>query len=210
MEKRQIIMKKQFLQVLTSEEVQTNAAAPEDIKEIIDAVNNRIYYYGDITQDKSVRLIKLLRQKDDEMQIAQIKLSLEECPPIFLHINSYGGEAHASFGIADNIVACKSPIYTIIEGVAASGATIISIVGKKRYIRKHSHVLIHQLADKHWGNWESLKDDYKNSEMMMNQIYAFYEKYSTLKKTKIRTILKHDLFFSAEQCKKYGLVDEII
>lgn len=202
-------MKKQFLQVLTSDEVH-NAEPPEDIKEIIDAVNNRIYYYGNITQDKSVRLIKLLRQKDDEMQIAQIKLSLDECPPIFLHINSYGGEAHASFGIADNIIACKAPIYTIVEGIAASGATIMSIVGKKRFIRKHAHMLIHQLAGKHWGQWESLKDDYKNSEMMMNQIYEIYEKYSILKKAKIKTILKHDLYFSAEECKKFGLVDEII
>lgn len=203
-------MKRQFLPLLTSEEVQTDVAAPEDIKEIIDAVNNRIYYYGDITQDKSVRLIKLLQQKADEMQIAQIKLSLEECPPIYLHINSYGGEVHASFGIADTITASKVPIYTIVEGVAASGGTIMSIVGEKRYIRKNAHMLIHQLAGKHWGKWENLKDDYKNSEMMMDQIYALYEKYTTLKKAKIKTILKRDLFFSAEECKKVGLVDEII
>ena len=197
--------------LFTSEEVPMDAAmAPEDIKEIIDAVNNRIYYYGDITQDKSVRLIKLIRQKADEMQIAQIKLSLEECPPIYLHINSYGGEVHASFAIADNIIASKVPIYTIVEGVAASGGTIMSMVGKKRYIRKNAHMLIHQLAGEHWGQWENLKDDYKNSELMMNQIYALYEEYSTLKKSKIRSILKHDLYFTSKQCKEFGLVDEVI
>lgn len=198
--------------VFTSEEPQdaAPAPAPEDIKEIIDAVNNRIYYYGDVTQDKSVRLIKLIRQKADEMQIAQIKLSLEECPPIYLHINSYGGEAHAAFCIADNIVASKVPIYTIIEGVAASAGTVISIVGKKRYIRKNAIMLIHQLTGGSWGQWEHLKDSHKNHELLMNQIYVLYEKYSTLKKSKIKSILKHDLYFTPDKCREFGLVDEII
>lgn len=199
-----------MIPVVSSEEELEKASAPQDIKEIIDAVNNRIYYYGSITQDKSVRLIKLLQEKSEEMQVAQIKLSLEECPPLYLHINSYGGEVHASFGIADNILSCKAPVYTIIEGVAASGSTIVSIVGKKRYIRKHSHMLIHQLAGGHAGQWENLKDDYKNSAMMMNQIYEIYEKFSNIKLSKIKTMLKHDLYLTAEKCLEYGLVDEII
>ncbi len=202
--------KKHFMIPVFSEDNDEKAFNEQDVKEVIDAVNNRIYYYGDISQEKSVRLIKLLQAKSEEMQIAQIKLSLEECPPIYLHINSYGGEVHASFGIVDNILACKAPVYTIVEGVAASGGTLMAMVGIKRYIRKHSHMLIHQLTGGHWGQWENIKDDYKNKELMMNQIYDFYEKYSKLKKTKIKSILKHDLYFSAEQCLEFGLVDFII
>jgi ATP-dependent protease ClpP protease subunit len=71
-------------------------------------------------------------------------------------------------------------------------------------------MLIHQLAGKQWGKWEGLKDSYKNSAAQMELIYNYYEKYSKLKKSKIKTILKHDLYFNAEQCRDYGLVDFII
>lgn len=158
-------MKKRYYLDLEAEDEEAttkNELPSGDLKDVVDVVGNKIYYYGSISQEKSVRVVKLLQEKSEEMQIVQIKLSLEECPPLYLHINSYGGEVHASFGIADNILACKAPVYTIVEGVAASGGTIMSMVGIKRYIRKHSHMLIHQLAGGHWGQWENLKDDYKN------------------------------------------------
>lgn len=200
----------QFIPILTSDNETGKSIMSTPEKETIDESSNRIYFYGNISQPKSLRFIHLLHKKAEEMQIAQLKLSLDECPPIHVHINSYGGEVHASFAIADNILDCKVPVYTIVEGVAASGGTIISMAGKKRYIRKHAHMLIHQLAGKHWGQWENLKDDYKNSAAMMELIYEYYGKYSSLKKTKIKSILKHDLYFTAKQYEEFGLVDEII
>ena len=62
--------------------------------------------------------------------------------PIKLHLNSPGGEVKDAFVIVDIILKSEVPIYTIIEGESASAATLISVIGHKRYITENSNMLI--------------------------------------------------------------------
>ena len=71
-------------------------------------------------------------------------------------------------------------------------------------------MLIHQLSSFAWGNFEQLKDDMKNCEMLMRMIKSVYKEYTKVPMSKLDEILKHDLWFDAETCLKYGMVDEII
>ena len=41
---------------------------------------------------------------------------------------------------------CSISIYTVIEGYTASAGTLISVYGRKRFIRKNTYMLIHQLS----------------------------------------------------------------
>jgi len=132
--------------------------------------------------------------------------------PIWVHINSGGGTLTSAMSMVDTINRIKRavPVITIVEGVAASAATLVSLVGTTRVIRENSYMLIHQLSNIIWGNFEELKDGFTNSDNFMKDIKKFYKKYSKIPVSSIDELLKHDLFFNAKTCKKYGLVDDII
>ena len=133
-----------------------------------------------------------------------------EPPPIKLHINSYGGSVFAGLSAVDYIINSKIPIHTVIDGCAASAATLMSCVAEKRYMHRHACMLVHQLSGLMWGKFQEMQDDMQNSEMLMEKIKDIYRKYTKIPKKELDNILKHDIWWEAEKCLEYGLVDELI
>ena len=86
----------------------------------------------------------------------------------------------------------------------------MSVVAEKRYIHKNSFMFIHQLSSGMWGNYEALKDSMENCDILMETIRNIYVKHTKIPKKQLNDILKRDLWFDAETCLKYGLIDEII
>ena len=171
--------------------------------------NNRVYFYSEVTRPDCLALNKNLQTLSDSMANTANNYGIPS-PPIRLHINSYGGSVFAGLSSVDYIASSKVPIHTIVEGCAASAATIMSVVAEKRYMRKNAFMLIHQLSSGMWGKFEELKDDMKNCEILMDTIKEIYVEHTTIPKKKLNDILKHDLWFDADTCLEYGLVDELI
>ena len=71
-------------------------------------------------------------------------------------------------------------------------------------------MLIHQLSSGMWGKYQEQKDAIENSDRLMKMIIDIYEEHTKIPKKEINKLLKHDLWWDAETCLKYGLVDEII
>ena len=181
----------------------------DDDSSSVESSGSRIFFYSDVTKDSILELNKEIRNVSNNLQnISQVYEI--PVPPLRLHINSYGGSLLDCFSTVDYIRNSKTPIHTIIEGSAASAATIISVVGHKRYIHKHSHMLIHQLSTGLWGKYEELVDDFKNSTAFMEQIQAIYRTHTKIPTKTLKEILKRDLWFDSATCLKFGLVDEII
>ena len=86
----------------------------------------------------------------------------------------------------------------------------MSVVGHRRLMHSHSYMLINQLSSGMWGKYEELKDDMENSENLMKVIKDIYIKHTNIPKRELDKILKHDLWWDAKTCLKYGLIDEII
>ena len=86
----------------------------------------------------------------------------------------------------------------------------MSVVGHRRLMHRHSYMLIHQLSAGMWGKYEELKDDMENNENLMKVIKDIYIKHTNIPKRELDKILKHDLWWDAKTCLKYGLIDEII
>ena len=126
-----------------------------------------------------------------------------------MHISSYGGSVFDALTAIDVISSCKVPVHTIIEGATASAGTLISVVGNKRYIRNNAHMLIHQLSSGYWGKMQELEDDFENNKMVMDKIKKIYKENASIPRKELNEVLKHDLWWGADKCIKYGLVDEI-
>ncbi len=172
--------------------------------------HNRIYFYSGVTRQDNLTLNKLLNSTGHKLANIQQVYKLEEAPRIQLHINSYGGSVFAGFGSVDYIRNCPVPVTSVIDGCAASAATIMSVVAEERLMHEHAFMLIHQISSGMWGKFEAMKDDMKNNELLMKKIVGIYEEHTKIPKTKIKDILKRDLWWDAKTCLKYGLVDDII
>lgn len=152
-------------------------------------------------------MIEHLRKCELKNIVNAHKLCIDEIP-IYLHINSFGGSVFDAMTAIDAIQSCKVPVYTIIEGSTASAGTLISIVGVKRFMRPNAHMLIHQLSSGFWGKMSELTDEFENNTLLMNKIKNLYKDYASIPRKDLAEILKHDLWWDFDKCKKYGLVDE--
>jgi ATP-dependent protease ClpP protease subunit len=176
----------------------------------VSAEHNTIYFYSGVTRQDNLTLNKLIKSTGQKLANIQNVYKLAEPPKIKLHINSYGGSVFAGFGSVDYIRNCEVPIVSVIDGCAASAATIMSVVASERLMHEHAFMLIHQLSSGMWGKFEAMKDDMQNNELLMKKIIGIYEEHTNIPKTKIKDILKRDLWWDAKTCLKYGLVDDII
>lgn len=188
----------------------TDDGSHNDSKHRIESFNNDVYFYSEVSRTNNLTLNKKIDSLATKYINFSNSLGMEEVPSIRLHINSYGGSVFAAFSSVDYILNSHVPVVSIIEGCAASAATLMSVVAPHRAINKHSFMLIHQLSAGHWGKFEELKDDMANSELLMKKIKGIYQEHTKIPKKKLEEILKRDLWWDADTCLEYGLVDEII
>ena len=187
-----------------------NKATHSDSKNRIESINNDIYFYAEVRRQNNLTLNKKLDSLGIKYFNYSNSLGMAEVAPINLYINSYGGSVFAGFSSVDHIINCKVPVHSIVDGCAASAATIMSVVADHRMMQKHSFMLIHQLSAGSWGKFEDLKDDMTNNELLMKTIKEIYEQYTKIPRKQLNEILKRDLWWDAKTCLEYGLVDEII
>ncbi len=181
-----------------------------DEEKTLETKKNRIYFYSEIEREKVLLLNSRLKEMDNSHLMLYQILELNSLCPIFIHINSYGGSIFHALSAMDNILNCKSDVITIVDGIVASAATFLSLVGTKRKMTRHSFMLIHQLRAWHSGTYETFEDNKQNLDLFMKTIKKIYKKYTKLPMKKLDEILKRDLFLDAETCLEYGLIDEII
>jgi ATP-dependent protease ClpP protease subunit len=184
--------------------------ASEGTMDTVEGEDNIIYFYSSVTQKENFKLNKEISSIGRQMEMVAVKLGMETPPPLHLRINSYGGSVFAAFGSIDYIMKSKTPVYTYIDGCAASAGTIMSVCGAKRFIGENAYMLVHQLSSGSWGKFTELQDDMKNNENLMKRIKEIYNAKTKIPKAKMDDLLKHDLWWDAKTCLKYGLVDEIL
>jgi ATP-dependent protease ClpP protease subunit len=176
---------------------------------VVEFSNNRIYFYSGVTRPKILKLNKGIHNLNISMLSKSVPLEYNP-PPIKLHINSYGGSVFAALAAVDYIKNSKIPVETIIDGCAASAATMMSVVGSHRAIHHSACMLIHQLSGLMWGKFQEMEDDMENSKMLMKKIKNIYKAHARIPKKELNKILKQDIWWEADKCLEYGLVDEII
>ena len=195
-------------------EIRSAHSGQSDIPLTVEAYENHIWFYSDVDSDRSLALIRELKQTDQWLRSQHITFDLDKVDhpqtPIWLHINSDGGDLMSALALVDQIKMIQTPIYSVIEGLAASAASLIAMSCTRRYILPRSFVMIHQLSSMAWGTHEEFKDEMGLQDMLMDILVNFYKEHSGLKKKKIRAMLKRNTWMNAQQAFERGFVDEIL
>jgi ATP-dependent protease ClpP protease subunit len=173
-------------------------------------VDNNIYFNDDITMETINKLNKQMRALQTKLVSMGTNLNIEP-PPIRLHITSNGGSVFAAFRAINCMKSLSVEVHTIVDGYAASAATMISVCGDKRYINKYSNMLIHELRSAtSWNKMSELEDEVDNMKKIMDQIKDIYVEHTDLTRSELNKLLKRDLDWDVNKCLQAGLVDEII
>lgn len=174
----------------------------------IRTVSNTIYFYAPFNNETNALLNMQLRELDNNLKASAAQYAVDP-PNIHLRICSYGGSILSALSSIDTIRSLKCKVDTYIEGGAASAATLLSVTGNKRYMGKHSMLLIHQLSAVNAGTFSQMEDGMENNKKFMEVIKDLYKKYTKIPTKELTQILKRDIWFDAETSLKYGLIDEI-
>lgn len=178
----------------------------------VETIDNHVYFYSEVNSDRCLDLIRQLRAVDNNLLHERLSRNLPTnfpLTPIWLHIHSNGGELYSALAASDGLAQLHSPVYSIVEGLAASAATLLSMACSRRHITPSSFMMIHQLNSIAWGSYEKIKDDVIRIEMAMTRIKGFYLEHGKLSPEEIDELLKHDSWFDASKAIEAGLVDEI-
>jgi ATP-dependent Clp protease protease subunit len=165
-------------------------------------LRERILFVGGHIEDHTANLI-----------IAQLLFLASEDPKkdIQLYINSPGGSVTAGLAIVDTMNFVKAPVSTVCVGMAASMGSIILAAGAKgkRFALPNSEIMIHQ-------PWGGVQGQAADIEITAKHILATRDRLNKMLANatgqalaKVSKDVDRDFFMTADEAKKYGIVDKV-
>jgi ATP-dependent Clp protease protease subunit len=131
---------------------------------------------------------------------------------IKIYINSPGGSVTSAMALYDTMQHVKADVSTICIGQAASAAAVLLACGAngKRFSLPNSRVLIHQVMGGAEGQQKDVEIQAQEMKRIKNQINNILAKHTGQPVGKIEKDTDRDYFMTAEEAKKYGIIDKII
>ena len=163
--------------------------------------NRVIFLVGEINQASSARIMMQMLYLEDQKKGQQINL----------YINSPGGAVDDTLAMYDTMQFISSDVATYCIGRAYSGAAVLLCAGEKgkRHILPHAKVMIHQPYGGITGQTSDIQiqaEQIIGAKKTLNEIIANHsgQTFKTVEKDGER-----DKYFSADEAKAYGLVDDV-
>jgi len=175
--------------------------------------------YVDIYTRLAVERILFLGQGVDDAIANNIVAQMlyldsdDNSKPIYLYINSPGGSVSAGLMMYDTMKYLKSDVVTICVGLAASMGAFLLAAGTKgkRVALPNSRIMIHQplggTSQRQASDIEIEANEILRMKDMLNRSMADMTGQTF---EKIEKDTDRDYFLSAEEAKKYGLIDRVI
>ncbi len=164
--------------------------------------NRIVFLIGEINQASVSRVMMQMLYLENQRRSQEISL----------YINSPGGAVDDTLAAYDTMRFLSSPIATYCIGRAYSGAALLLTAGEKgrRFMLPHAKVMIHQPYGGVTGQAEDIRlqaEQIIKSKQTLSRIIAENtgQSYDTVVADSER-----DKYFTAEEAKEYGLVDEVL
>ena len=170
---------------------------------------NHIYFSNDVDPDTISDLCDTIHEMTSDLLSVAQEFG-QPISPIHLHINSGGGDVFSGVQAVETIRRNKVPVWTYVEGIAASASSLIAVAGHRRFIGEMSQILIHQIRGWASGTLEEQKDNILGSQLLEEQAVQFYLAFTKMEEGLLRKVLLRDLFIPSHYAVKYGFVDEIV
>lgn len=163
------------------------------------------------------RIIFLGGEIDDAVAntvIAQLLFLEAEDPKkdITIYINSPGGSATATLAMIDTMNHIKPDVSTVCIGMAASGGAWTLSAGKKgkRFALPNAEIMIHQPLGGAQGQATDIEIRARQILKLRENLAKMMAKNTGQPLDKVQKDIDRDFFMSADEAKKYGIIDKIL
>ena len=166
-------------------------------------LENRIIFLEGIIDDGSANTVVM------KLLYLQSEKRTQE---ISLYINSPGGYVSSTLAIYDTIQFLDSPVATYAIGLCASGAALLLAGGTKgkRFALPHAKIMLHQPAGEVGGQAADIAIAAKEVLRDKETLIQIFTRHTGQDADRIRRETERDRYFSAQEAKQYGLVDEVL
>ena len=132
--------------------------------------------------------------------------------PIYMFIDSPGGDADAGYGIFDMIRFIDAPVYTVGMGLVASAAALVLLAAPKerRIALPNSHFLIHQPLSGIKGVATEIEIHAKELEKMRERINKLISEETGKPLAQVAKDTDRDCWLNANEALDYGLISKIV
>lgn len=131
---------------------------------------------------------------------------------ISIYVNSPGGSASATLAMMDTMNHIKNDVSTICVGMAASGGAWLLSAGTKgkRFALPNAEIMIHQPLGGAEGQASDIEIRAKQILRLRETLNKIMSKNTGQNLSRIEKDVDRDFFMSAEEAKKYGIIDKIL
>ena len=170
--------------------------------------------YSRLLKDRIIFLGQDVNEATANIVVAQLLfLHAEDSKKdIKFYINSPGGSVYDALAIYDTMQYLSNDIETVGIGVQASAAAFLLSSGTKgkRHMLPNSTVMIHQPSSGTRGKVTDQEIDLRESLRIKKLLESIMAKNTGQKVDKIHEDMERDKWLSAEEAKKYGIIDSVI
>lgn len=171
-------------------------------------VKREIYLNSEIGCKDGEEVVALIRRYN--IQDDKNGIPIEKREPIKIFIDSYGGVVSSGMSIIDAILLSKTPIHTIVTGVAYSMAGMILIAGHKRFAYPSSSFLLHDGSISIMGDSSKARDHLDFNKKYENEIIKpFILKHTFITEEEYERNIRIEWFMLCNEMIKYGVIDEV-
>ena len=171
--------------------------------------------YSRLLRDRIIFLGDDVNEHTSNLVVAQMLFLENEDPDkdIVFYINSGGGSVYHALAIYDTMKYVKCDVQTVGIGINASAAAFLLSAGTKgkRLLLPNATVMIHQPssgAEK--AKITDLEIDLREGIRLKKLLNEILAKNTSQPVSKIEKDVDRDYWMTAEEAKKYGLVDKVI
>ena len=170
--------------------------------------------YSRLLKDRIIMLDTDVSQHSASLIVSQMLFLESQNPekPINFYINSPGGSVTAGMSIYDTMNFIKSPVHTIVMGIAASMGSFLASAGTKgkRFILPHARHMIHQPLGGTRGQASDVEIQYKELPHWKETLTKLYQEHTGKDYATLEADMDRDNFMSATESVEYGLADKIM
>jgi ATP-dependent Clp protease protease subunit len=170
--------------------------------------------YSRLLKDRIIFLGSAIDDHVANLVIAQLLFLEAEDPDkdIHLYINSPGGSITAGMAIYDTMQYIRPDVSTICVGLAASmGAFLLAAGAKnKRFALPNSEVMIHQPLGGTQGQATDIEIHARRILQIRERLNVILSERTGQPLERIRKDTERDFFMSAEEARKYGIIDGVM
>ena len=130
--------------------------------------------------------------------------------PVSVWINSPGGDVFAAAQIYNMLMDYPYDVTVMIDGLAASAASVIAMAGTKVQMSPVAMMMIHNPATIAIGDTEEMKKAIKMLDEVKESIMNAYEIKSGLSRDRISRLMDAESWFNAKKAVELGFADEIM